>query len=107
PLIKILADAELEGFKIDEDKMRKIIQDNKSKLLKVEKELDNIRKNLPGIPVEYRTGKWGRERNREELIQLDLFGNPLRIQNKNEGCVNYSSSQQILDFIKGIGLPTP
>lgn len=107
PLIKILANAELEGFKVDEDKMRKIIQNNKTKLLEVEKELDNIRKNLPNIPVEYRTGKWGRERNREELVQLDLFGNHLKVQNKNEGCVNYSSSQQILDFIKGIGLPTP
>lgn len=103
PLIPILADAELEGMNIDEIKWRKIIEDNKKKLIQKEIQLDAILNKL-GL-VKYQT-----TRQSVDVIQGSLFGDLIEektVKTSNKAKINYSSSKQLLQLFVKAGLTKP
>jgi len=103
-LIPIIADGELEGFTLDEDKWRKLLSDNKSGLLKVERELDAELTRLGARKDSYR-----KERQTVDVVQTSMFADVEEkiTKNKNLGRINYSSSPQVLAIFDNLGLPRP
>lgn len=119
PLIRVLADAELRGFNIHEDKWRENIKRNKELKFKTEIELDNEIRRLRDtiLPLNERiwlkNGKYDRIRNKkEESITGNLFGDNFgnievdivakkkkKITKISEPYINYSSPDQVVNII--------
>lgn len=115
PAIRELADAELEGFVIDEVKWKSNITENKRLKFEYQCQLDKEVRRLRDLllPKEERgflsNGVWDRERrNAIEVVQNDLFGDmfaeietviPSKKKSKQkakEPFINYSSTTQLI-----------
>lgn len=130
PLIKELAYAELEGFKLDVTAWRKIIEENK--IIQAEKELalDNEFKRLRDtllIDEEkfvLKGGKFDRNRvHKPKIENIDLFGEiaqePVKIDkktgkkkkvtkdNKKLPYINWGSADQLIDIFAKLKQPLP
>lgn len=100
-IIPIIADSELEGMNIDEVKWKQNIEDNKLKLITVEKQLDEILVNLGII-------KQKKPRELTELVQHNLFGYEEKvIEVPQKSQINYSSSPQVLQIWDKCGYTRP
>lgn len=101
-VLPILADGELEGLHIYEDKWRTIIKDNREELVKVEQQLDSILEDMNLI-------KKRSPRIRAELTQHSIFDEipdkVVEIQQKSR--TNYSSSPQMLGLFDALKLSRP
>lgn len=108
PLSAILADAELKGCALDEDKWKENIQNNKTKALKLENNLNNILIGLSGTFENLKKIRIKKETKKEQLVQNDLFGEGMFINSSSTKGVNYNSSHQVLNIFDkiGVGMPT-
>lgn len=101
PLVEIIAEMELGGININEEKWLENINDNKKALYAKEQELDEeLRKLGFDIPP----------RNKVEVIQQDLFGGEGTSsinKNNNKKHLNYSSSKQILTVFEKMDIVPP
>lgn len=126
PLIKVLAESELEGFYIDEIKWKENILNNEESKFKVECELDEeiqkLKENLPKDQQIYLShGKYNRKRIKKPTIEStnNLFGdafheievnNTAKIKSKakeKSPYINYSSSSELLNIFGRLGQPAP
>lgn len=127
PLIRILADCELNGEDIDEKKWKDNIKRNKDLKFEIECKLDEEFRNLRNAIVEEEElkylsgGKYDRQRQKEQEIQQDnLFGdafneieiNPLGKKSKTkskfkEPYINYSSTTEIINIFGRLKQPAP
>lgn len=90
-LLPILADAELEGIALYEDKWTEIVKQKKADRYKQELILDQHIGKLLGRTI--------KERKKTTVVALDLFGAPTEIENKNIKHYNYNSSKAILNAL--------
>lgn len=103
PLIPLLADAELEGFELNEPLWKKNIERNKKEKLRLERAMDF---ELANLKV-FRNSK---RREVQEVTQTSLF--PSLVEEKttanlNKGHINYNSTQQVLNVFDILNLPQP
>lgn len=100
-IIPIIADAELEGFNIDEPKWKANIEDNKLKLITVERELDTILEDLTIVKKKHK-------RVLAEVTQHNLFGFQETVtQVPQKSKINYSSPKQVLPLFDILGYSRP
>lgn len=98
PLVPILAKMELEGLNINEEAWLTILNDNKKLLFQKELELDDLLRAIGfSTPI----------RRKEEVVQIDIFGNETAKMNKMVNNINYASSAQIQGVFKKLGQPVP
>lgn len=116
PLIPILANAELEGFTLDVEKWKEIIEFNKDKKFeyqcKLDEELKLLRSNLADNKnLPYLTGgKFDRVRYKKNNInQFDLFDSFKEIEavDNNLAFVNYGSTDQLINIFARLKQPVP
>lgn len=126
PLISILANAELEGIIIDEEKWRNLIVKNKQQQFeyqcKLDEELRRLRDSivLPQHRPYITNGKWDRPRNKTVTVnQENLFGdlfdeipmNPTAKKKssskKSEAYINYSSTDVLIWIFGRLQQPLP
>lgn len=108
PLVRIIGDCELEGFVMDEELWKENIIDNKILFNKVELDLDSELGVLCMLNApELLSGKYGRERRKEEVVQLDMFGEPVVVTNKNLGNINWSSGHQVKKLFEEFQVEIP
>lgn len=122
PLIKVLAESELEGFKLNQEKWQSIIDENENIKFQKEKELDDeIRRLRFDLPLNRKLyligGKFDRMRIRHpKQINEGLFGEPVNNKalygtdkpvKENLGNINYGSSTQIIDIFARLEEPLP
>lgn len=103
PLIPILADAELEGFLLNEEKWRDNIVYAKSEKFRLEKLMDL---ELLSAGLLMRKS----ERKVEEVKQGSLFPDlvePKVSVNLNKNRINYNSSKMVLEVFEELKLPKP
>lgn len=103
PLIPILADAELEGFNLDEEKWRDNIAFAKREKFRLEKEMD-----LELINLGYTIQK--KERRQQEVSQGSLFPDLVSVEvktNLNKHRINYNSSPQVRRIFEDLGFSVP
>lgn len=99
--IPIIADAELEGFNIDEVKWKKNVEDNKLRLIETERKLDGELLNLSII-------KQNSPRVSVEVEQTNLFGFSPRITKvPQKSKINYSSPKQVLPLFDKLDYQRP
>lgn len=116
PLISVLANAELVGFKLNEEKWEQNIKDNKEKRFEYQTLLDEevrqlrdklaTNEHLPYL----KGGKFDRPRGKEtESFQFDLFGGETEVKKKDDkkAHVNYSSTEQLVNMLGRLGQPVP
>lgn len=122
PLINVLAECELEGFILNQEKWKTIINENEDIKFAKEKELDDIIRNLrKDLPLEQRLqligGKFDRLRTRhpkqineglfgEPIAERDLMGSASKVKT-NTGNFNYGSASQIIDLFARLKQPLP
>jgi len=123
-LINVLAEAELEGFKLDTEPWLKAFEENKEAKHQKEIELDNefrrLREKLCAkhmLPF-LTGGKYDRERRKPiEQINMGLFGEPVTQKaltgvsskpKQNPGNISYTSEKEITEIFAKLGqfLPT-
>lgn len=104
PLIPIIADMELEGLNINEEKWKANIESNKLKLINIEKELDSMLVEI-GVIKSYKT-----ERQFVEVTQGSLFIDLIEektVKTSQKNHINYGSSEQVLEIFDLVDLPRP
>jgi DNA polymerase I-like protein with 3'-5' exonuclease and polymerase domains len=105
-LLPVIVKMELEGCLIDVEAWKKSIvlwekkRDETEALM--DKELLKLSKEYPKL-----CGKYTRERRKQKLTVLDIFGNETLIQNENLGNINYGSSDQLKEVFRLVGEPIP
>jgi DNA polymerase I-like protein with 3'-5' exonuclease and polymerase domains len=99
-LVPLLASMSIEGCYLDKDKWLERIQEDKKNRLTYEKQLDTEVKELSKVHTSLRGGKYSRNRQQQELIVKDLFGNVETTSNSNIGNINYSSPKQVLEIFR-------
>lgn len=108
PYLSILADAELAGFKLDEDGWQVIIGENENLREKYTNELISI---LINLKKEYknlerlRLPTSGIKSNK--IHQLDAFGDPRIITGVIKSTMNFNSDDQVKLIFQLMGLPLP
>jgi DNA polymerase I-like protein with 3'-5' exonuclease and polymerase domains len=126
PLISILGDAELRGFKIDVDKWKENVKYNEDVKFDSEVKMDEIiRKERDKLPKEERIhlvgGKFDLKRHRYVIPQnYDIFDNPIPIEETyrgrakkatkftpNKGNINYSSSAEMIRILGRLKYKVP
>lgn len=119
PLIRRLADIEMEGIEIHEDKWRDILKSNKEKRFKSEIKLDEelrmVREwHCLEDDLKYISGGiWDRQRTKTpEVEQIDLFGEISAPSTKSKAksksaFINYSSTDVLLNIFGRLGQPAP
>lgn len=114
PLIRVLANAELEGMNINEEKWRENIENNKENKFKSEVELDNELKHLRDtLLVEtdrkyLKNGKFDIVRTKRVEQSLDLFGEPIVEDKKYKApYLNYGSPNVLLHIFGRLKQPVP
>jgi DNA polymerase I-like protein with 3'-5' exonuclease and polymerase domains len=123
PLIRRLADAELNGFVLNENKWKDLIKSNEEnkfiKELELDEEFRKLRNYLPKEEQIYiKNGKWDRVRLKKQKTQtLDLFSNIEEIEtnkfvkSKKEKFkspyINYSSTSELVYIFASLGLSLP
>lgn len=115
PLIRVLANAELEGMDIDEDKWKENIKNNKENKFKVEVKLDEELKVLRDkLLVEedrkyLKSGIFDLVRTKKSEEQsLDLFGEPIKEDKKyKDPYLNYGSTDTLLHIFGRFKQPIP
>lgn len=105
-IVPIIADSELEGIAIDEERWKNNIEDNKKKLISLERNMDDI---LDKIIINDKPLLVNRrERVLVEVEQTNLFGFDNRIiKTPQKSRINYSSSDQILNLFEKAGMTKP
>lgn len=107
-VIPILGDMYLEGININEKAWLQRLQEDKRVKLEIEKKLDSIIEKLSTTYPEIRGGKYTRNRQKQELVVKDIWGNITdSISNQNTGNINYNSSPQVLDIFRKTNEPLP
>lgn len=122
PLIKRLADAELNGYVVKEDKWLEIIKKNEEnqflKQVELDEEFKNLRSYLPKEEQIYiKNGKWDRTRLKkqknivldlfaEEEVETNKFSKNKKIKDKSP-YINYSSVTELTYIFASLGLPLP
>jgi len=99
-LCPILGDMELEGIYLNEDAWKELIKDNERDKQKFELELDSIMNQLKGMYPSLHKMTFNRMFN----TQVGLFGEDKQIASSS---INYSSSAQVIEIFKVMGLPLP
>lgn len=116
PLISILGNAELVGFKLNENKWEENIKNNKEKRFEyqtlLDEEVRQLRDKLakPEHLPYLKGGKFDRPRGKEvENFQFDLFGGETEIVKKDDkkAHINYSSTEQLVNILGRLGQPVP
>lgn len=114
PLIHIVATAELEGFKLNEKKWLENVEKNKrirdEKLIELDNEFRRLRDDSNSIDKRYiKDGKYDRvRRNKESVIQIDLFGEEIAEEkNKDNTYINWSSTDQVVYIVGSLGEKVP
>lgn len=126
PLIRVLAEAELEGWILNTKKWLELNEKQKELKFKYENDLDaelrRLRDNLPKEKAQYlRNGKFDRKRNKEVEIgaTLDLFGEESlptigkgrtakKVVNPYKTTyINYGSSGELIYILGRLGEPVP
>lgn len=104
PLIPIIADGELEGIELNEDKWIDNINYNRAKILEIEPQLDEQVIKLGGYGG-------GKPRRTQTITQSSLFPDLIEgkeISNKSVKHINYRSSTQIFKRVFApLDLPIP
>lgn len=108
PLVAILGDMHLEGINLNAEKWRERIKEDKRIRFEYEclldKEVERLSINIPSL----RGGKYTRNRQKQDVAVLDIFGNTTTvISNQNIGNISYTSDQQVLDVFRRADLPLP
>lgn len=100
-IIPIIADSELEGMNIDEERWKANIEHNKLRLINIERALDDELVELGII-------KQKSQRVLAEVTQSNLFGFEDRITKvPQKSRINYSSSTQVLPIFEKLGYEKP
>ena len=116
PLISVLANAELVGFKLNETKWEENIKNNKDKRFEyqilLDKEVRQLRDKLakPEHLPYLKGGKFDRPRKKEvENFQFDLFGGETEVIKKDDkkAHINYSSTEQLVNILARLSQPVP
>lgn len=120
PLIKVLAEAELEGWILDERKWMSISDKNKETRKGLEVRLDATLRNLRDSLLDedeklyLKNGKYDRVRqDREELPQFDLFGELVddskskKIDTQRNAYINYASASELITILGRLKSPVP
>lgn len=108
PCTAILADMCLEGFTLNKEEWKNILQENKKHKLLVERDLDNELVKLSSVYPAIKGGRFTATlRNRVDVVQEDLFGLTTTLNNNNLHNINYSSFNQLEDLFKRINEPIP
>lgn len=106
-LLPVIVKMEVEGCLIDVNNWRKEINGSwEGKVNELEQKLDSQLRKLSKEFPQLR-GKYTRQRKKQSLQVLDLFGGHTVISNTNEGNINYDSQSQILELFKVLNLSTP
>lgn len=122
-LVKVLAEAELEGIDFDVEKWKENIKFNKDKTYYYSCLLDDfIRNNIEQLPLLNQTllKHWFKSKRyvEPEILNLDLFGNEANSKTVfstpkskkltfNTTLINWSSSEQIIKVLSLLELPVP
>lgn len=120
PLISVLGDCELEGFKLNLEKWKDLIVQNKEKRFELQCQLDEELKYLRSIlcsneNLKYLTGgKFDRTRIKKstKIVDIyDLFGELIKESSKakedKDVYVNYSSTDQLVQIFARLNQPVP
>jgi len=116
PLISVLANAELVGFKLNETKWEENIKNNKEKRFEyqtlLDEEVRQLRDKLATKEhLPYLTGgKFDRPRGKEvDNFQFDLFGGETEVKKKDDkkAHINYSSTEQLVNILARLQQPVP
>ena len=116
PLISVLADAELVGLVLDNDKWKQNIENRKKEQYEYQCELDGELKNLRNNfcteedKLFLTGGKYDRHRAQKvDTIQYDLFGEPLITPEKANKIshVNYGSTDVLINLFGRFKQPAP
>lgn len=107
-LLPILAKMEVQGCKINVDGWRQMVNGVwKPELDQTEKRLDEELLNLSKENKTLAKSKYVRPRNKQRVYALDIFGGYTEQVNGNDGNINYSSSDQILELFRIMDVPVP
>lgn len=126
PLIKILGETEIEGFDLDVDALRKIVEENKKEKFKKETELDNeVRLLRDGYNSGEESnkfitaGKFDRERKEKkeivpnllfDLSTVDKVDKTVKKKPKpkpSTANINWNSPTELINIIGRLGFPVP
>jgi DNA polymerase I-like protein with 3'-5' exonuclease and polymerase domains len=106
-LLPVLVEMEQRGVKVDVDGWNNQIKLWEDELFRIELQLDSIlvalSKDNPGL----KGGIYTRERKKQKMQQIDIFGNSTAVSNSNAGNINYGSSKQIIEIFDRVGLKPP
>lgn len=108
PLISVLGDACVRGFRFDRDQWMNTYFNNLQERNASEARLDDIIRSM-GLRYDgYKlTGKFTRERNKVISQQIDIFGGTTTVISENADHINYTSSKQILEIFELAGVKPP
>lgn len=109
PLLLILAKSEYEGIPVSISGIREFVKESKQEQLDVERKMDiEVSKLLKDLKPELLNGKYVNERNRQDVIQTDLFDTRGKVTtNKNKNNINYGSDSQIKELFQTLDFPVP
>lgn len=107
PLISILGDMCLEGFTLNTEKWKQVLDENKQNKYKVECKLDEELRKLSKGVSKLTGGKWTRKRYKADGEQSDLFGESLSVANENKHNVSYSSNKDLTTIFNCLNEPIP
>lgn len=100
----IVGNIELSGIDIDIPKWQSIAKNNKTRADKVELLMDRELARLSKNHTSLRRSIYLRNRAKQQVEQLGMFGESKTLINQNTGNVNYGSSIQILDIYARCGV---
>lgn len=107
PLIPILGDMNLNGFTLNRDKWKQILEENKRERFNLELKLDEEIKKFSKDNVKLRGGIWTRKRRKEEGEQTNLFFEGTTIANDSKANVSYGSQKQLTRLFNVLKEPLP
>jgi len=107
PLIPIIGDAELEGFKIDEDEWRKLIKENQDLADKQVGIMTQYLIDLQGTYPGLKRLRLNPDAKTQRMEQLNMFGDPMLITSKNKSVMNFNSGDQLRSVFEATGNPIP
>ena len=99
-LLPVLIKMECEGCLIDVEKWKSKITEWEKILLDIEDSMDKEIIKLSKKFIGLRGGIYTRPRKRQTLYTTDIFGNVTRINNENQGNVNYGSQKQLIKIFE-------
>lgn len=106
-LLTVLMKMEVGGCLIDVDNWKRLINDEwLGKKESIEQAMDDELRSLSETYPQLK-GKFTRERKKQILYVLDIFGNTTEISNENKGNVNYGSQDQIKEIFRVLNEPIP